>query len=478
MFKIFKVAFSAVIAATFVFGGAATTAAAETPNTANTEQSPVIDTADMFTPEQEATIFSTMESNFVAHDIAFVIETIPSLNGATIESVSLAEANRLGVGEAEKNNGVFILLSRDDREIRFELGTGVTGTVSDAEAKQVIDGVAIPSFKEGDYVTGVINSMNTLGSYYVGDINYVEPVVEPFDWSGIQFVGWVLLGVLILAGLTVGAVFFIKFLLARKAFNTEVARQVARDKLDNERYIMVNKMHKKLRGTNFELLPDGYDRNNFMKAIPELKAQMDVDPEYKYMVRIVDSICSEFNGHLIHGIPSMSIKEARQEVADVQERQARAKREKQRVADAERAETARRTAAARKLWDAMPKSEKESFRNLRGAKARINALPTNVATSGYENSFLYPYLMMTYFTNISASPSSTNSIIGEENATASAARSAAEAARSAAQSAAQAESHRARSSSSHSSSSSSYDYGSSSSFGGGSFDGGGSSGSW
>lgn len=128
----------------------------------------VMDGADLFTDNEESSLVQVIERNSENYDLHFVVETIPSLGGEKLETFSLQRANELGVGEADKDNGVFILVSRDDRVVRFELGGGVTETVSDDEMTGIINSVVTPSFKSGAYKDGVEAGMTAVGAEHVG----------------------------------------------------------------------------------------------------------------------------------------------------------------------------------------------------------------------------------------------------------------------------------------------------------------------
>ncbi len=86
--------------------------------------------------------------------IEVAVLTLPSLNGS-LE----ASANRIfrewGVGKADVNNGVLILIVRDSREIRIEVGTGLEGVVTDAVAGILIRNRMAPAFRQGRYTEGI-----------------------------------------------------------------------------------------------------------------------------------------------------------------------------------------------------------------------------------------------------------------------------------------------------------------------------------
>ncbi|OQD42586.1 hypothetical protein BUL40_10735 [Croceivirga radicis] len=84
-----------------------------------------------------------------------VVLTIQRLGANTIESYANAVFNANKIGQAEKDNGILILFSKADREVRIEVGYGLEPYITDAVASRIIRNTMIPYFKEAAYYTGV-----------------------------------------------------------------------------------------------------------------------------------------------------------------------------------------------------------------------------------------------------------------------------------------------------------------------------------
>ena len=134
---------------------------------ADTNSVPILnDSGNMFSPEEEAVLKDTIAVNKDKYGLLFALETVSSLDGQTLEAVSLDRAKELQLGDAGLDNGVLIFLSRDDRKVRFELGTGVSTKISDAEMTAIIDSQVTPAFKANNYVAGVTAGMTAVGDRY------------------------------------------------------------------------------------------------------------------------------------------------------------------------------------------------------------------------------------------------------------------------------------------------------------------------
>lgn len=87
------------------------------------------------------------------------VVTIKSLDGDTIENYANKLFEEWGIGQKGKDNGVLLLVSVEDREMRIEVGYGLEGALTDAESSWVIRDKITPRFKEGNYDQGVIDGV-------------------------------------------------------------------------------------------------------------------------------------------------------------------------------------------------------------------------------------------------------------------------------------------------------------------------------
>lgn len=87
-----------------------------------------------------------------------VVVTVPSLDGQTVEQYANQLLREWGVGSADANNGVVILLSTDPRKIRIEVGSGLEGQINDAKAGRILDSYALPFLQNDDYDQGIVGA--------------------------------------------------------------------------------------------------------------------------------------------------------------------------------------------------------------------------------------------------------------------------------------------------------------------------------
>ena len=127
--------------------------------------------------EEELRIFTASSSNEIA------VVTIPDLGGDSVENYASKLFASWKIGNAKNDNGILLLISRDDRKLRIEVGYGLEGSLPDITAKDIIDTKITPSFKQGDYDTGVIQGVKAIEEVTRGE--YVATKNKPNSKNGI-----------------------------------------------------------------------------------------------------------------------------------------------------------------------------------------------------------------------------------------------------------------------------------------------------
>jgi uncharacterized protein len=95
--------------------------------------------------------------------------TIPSLDGDPIEDFSIRVVETWKLGRAGVDDGVLILIVRDDRRMRIEVGYGLEGALTDAQAGRIIDALMAPRFRSGDFEGGVDAAVEAVSSAIRGE---------------------------------------------------------------------------------------------------------------------------------------------------------------------------------------------------------------------------------------------------------------------------------------------------------------------
>lgn len=85
------------------------------------------------------------------------VATITTLGGRPLEEYATGLFNTWGIGKADRDNGVLVLVAVDDREMRIEVGYGLEGVLPDGLAGAVIRETFLPRFRDGDMRGGVLD---------------------------------------------------------------------------------------------------------------------------------------------------------------------------------------------------------------------------------------------------------------------------------------------------------------------------------
>ncbi|MFZ1910375.1 MAG: YgcG family protein, partial [Burkholderiales bacterium] len=102
---------------------------------------------------------SALESRLAAFEakkgsqIAVLI--VPTTRPETIEQYSIRVAERWKLGRKGVDDGVLLLVAKDEHALRIEVGYGLEGVIPDAIAWRVINEIIVPRFRAGDYAGGV-----------------------------------------------------------------------------------------------------------------------------------------------------------------------------------------------------------------------------------------------------------------------------------------------------------------------------------
>ena len=116
----------------------------------------VVDLAGMVNPGDETDLTARLKAHEENTSNQVVVLTIPSLEGEALEDYSLRVARDWALGQKDKDNGVLLLIAKNDRKLRIEVGYGLEGTLTDAIASFIIRNTITPLFKQGLFNGGIV----------------------------------------------------------------------------------------------------------------------------------------------------------------------------------------------------------------------------------------------------------------------------------------------------------------------------------
>jgi uncharacterized protein len=126
-----------------------------------------------------------------------VLLTLPSLQGEAPEEFSIRVAREWGLGQEKRNNGVLILIAKQERAVRIEVGYGLEGALTDAQSSAIIRNIIVPAFREGDYHRGIENGIDAIESAVAGEFQ-PEPALRGSKGPNGGFIEGMTIGLILL----------------------------------------------------------------------------------------------------------------------------------------------------------------------------------------------------------------------------------------------------------------------------------------
>ena len=139
----------------------------------------VNDYANLLSPEAKKEIENTLSVFEKQTSNQITVAIFESLEDESLEDFSIRLASKWKIGTKEKDNGVILLIFKKEHEVRIEVGYGLEGVLPDAICDQIIRHEVVPSFKKGDFDTGVSNAISaiistTKGEYTLTNSNAIQ----------------------------------------------------------------------------------------------------------------------------------------------------------------------------------------------------------------------------------------------------------------------------------------------------------------
>lgn len=113
---------------------------------------------------------------------------VPTTDGEAIASFSLRAAEAWKIGRKKVDDGALLVIAKNDRHLRIEVGYGLEGALNDVTTKRIIDEVITPKFKSGDFAGGISAGIARMIAIINGE-KLPEPAPE--HWQGPGFADWI-----------------------------------------------------------------------------------------------------------------------------------------------------------------------------------------------------------------------------------------------------------------------------------------------
>jgi uncharacterized protein len=150
--------------ATFVLGVASGAEVAVPPL-----DRPVTDLTNTLSTQQQQALEQKLRGLDTTKGARIAILILPTTAPETIEQYSVRAASQRKLGREKVDDGVLLVVAKNDRAVRIEVGYGVEGALPDVIANRIISQVIVPRFRDGDFYGGIDAAVDRIVAVLQGE---------------------------------------------------------------------------------------------------------------------------------------------------------------------------------------------------------------------------------------------------------------------------------------------------------------------
>lgn len=164
----------------------------------------VTDLTATLSRDQQARLEQELQNFEAKKGSQLAVLIVPTTQPETIEQYGIRVVDSWKLGRKGVDDGALLLIAKNDRNLRIEVGYGLEGALNDATAKRIVSDIIVPRFKEGDFYGGIEAGIQSMIKVIEG-----EPLPPPRrsksssssfkDIESLLFIGFVL--VMIVGGI-------------------------------------------------------------------------------------------------------------------------------------------------------------------------------------------------------------------------------------------------------------------------------------
>ena len=161
----------------------------------------VTDLTQTLTSEQQNQLEAKLSAFERQSGSQVAVLMVPSTQPEDIAQYSIRVVDAWKLGREKPDDGLLILVAKDDHKMRIEVGYGLEGAIPDLTAKRIITEVMAPNFKQGDFYGGINNATDKLTALISGE-QLPAPNKQAAGNSGFENI----LPILLFGGLVLGGI--------------------------------------------------------------------------------------------------------------------------------------------------------------------------------------------------------------------------------------------------------------------------------
>lgn len=141
----------------------------------------ITDNAGLLSSDAAIRIEQKLSSLETSDSTQMAVLTVPTLDGDSIEDFSMRVVEQWKLGQKGSDNGALLIIAKDDRKLRIEVGYGLEGKLTDAISGRIIRQVIVPYFKRNDFEGGVEAGVDAMIAATKGEFKAPENKAPDFE---------------------------------------------------------------------------------------------------------------------------------------------------------------------------------------------------------------------------------------------------------------------------------------------------------
>lgn len=161
----------------------------------------VVDLTQTLTPDQKNSLEQALAAFESSKGSQLAVLMVPTVKPEAIEPFAMRVAEQWKLGRKKIDDGAILIVAKEDRMVRIEVGYGLEGVLNDAICKRIIDEIIVPRFREQDFAGGVTEGLQRMMAIVKG-----EPLPPPARGTSSPEDSFQLVTVIVVVGAILGFV--------------------------------------------------------------------------------------------------------------------------------------------------------------------------------------------------------------------------------------------------------------------------------
>ncbi|MDR1605999.1 MAG: TPM domain-containing protein [Streptococcaceae bacterium] len=139
----------------------------------------VYDRADLLSDETETKLNQSLATLDTSKKAQVIVLTVDDLKGNTIQAYANTVFNQTGIGDKTTDNGLLMLIAKDEKKVWIEVGQGLEGELNDGKVGRILDEDFVPYRTKNDYDRAVSQTIGAISTVLTGQSVSEDTATQP-----------------------------------------------------------------------------------------------------------------------------------------------------------------------------------------------------------------------------------------------------------------------------------------------------------